>query len=148
MTVFLQKQQQFKRGIQEAIEKESRDKQTREGHVVRECEKYGLDCVWITSYTTQSTDLMRDLEVHLIPGSARQTVQANDITRAIHDMTTEWEQGWIGFSYWSQFLEEERIKFMKDNLWAYANVVSTVCVSDDEVRMLFSCRPASISRRV
>ncbi len=24
---------------------------------------------------------------------------------------------------------------MKDNLWAYANFVSTVCVSDDEVRI-------------
>jgi hypothetical protein len=35
-------------------------------------------------------------------------------------------------------LEEERMEFMKDNLWAYANAVSTVCVSDDEVRFLFS----------
>ena len=32
-----------------------------------------------------------------------------------------------------QDLEDERIEFMKDNMWTYANAVSTVCVSDDEV---------------
>lgn len=32
-----------------------------------------------------------------------------------------------------QDLEAERLEFMKDNMWAYANAVSTVCVSDDEV---------------
>ena len=32
-----------------------------------------------------------------------------------------------------QEIEDVRIEFMKDNIWAYANAVSTVCVSDDEV---------------
>ena len=27
------------------------------------------------------------------------------------------------------------MEFTKDNIWAYANAVSTVCVSDDEVRL-------------
>jgi len=31
-----------------------------------------------------------------------------------------------------QDLEEERIDFLKSNLWTYANIMSTVCVSDDE----------------
>ena len=35
-----------------------------------------------------------------------------------------------------QDIEDERIEFIKDNIWAYANGVSTVCVSDDEVRSL------------
>jgi hypothetical protein len=32
-----------------------------------------------------------------------------------------------------QDLEEERIDFTKSSLWAYANIASTVCVSDDAV---------------
>lgn len=33
-----------------------------------------------------------------------------------------------------QDLEEERIDFMKSSLWSFANIASTVCVSDDAVR--------------
>lgn len=32
-----------------------------------------------------------------------------------------------------QDLEEERIDFTKSSLWSYANISSTVCVSDDAV---------------
>lgn len=31
--------------------------------------------------------------------------------------------------------EEERIEFLKSNMWSYANEVSTVCVADDEVSL-------------
>lgn len=31
-----------------------------------------------------------------------------------------------------QDLEEERMEFIKDNVWLYANSVSSVCVTDDE----------------
>lgn len=34
-------------------------------------------------------------------------------------------------------MEEERIEFIKDNMWGYANAVSTVCVADDEVSCLY-----------
>ncbi len=33
-----------------------------------------------------------------------------------------------------QDLEEERLDFTKSSLWTFANVASTVCVSDDAVR--------------
>lgn len=36
-----------------------------------------------------------------------------------------------------QDLEEERLDFTKSSLWAYANIASTVCVSDDAVCALF-----------
>jgi hypothetical protein len=32
-------------------------------------------------------------------------------------------------------LEEERIDFFKNSLWTFANIASTVCVSDDAVRL-------------
>lgn len=70
---------------------------------------------------------------------ARQTVQANEkdlanFTRALFDLLPEWEAEWKNFSDSCQDLEEERLDFMKDILWAYANDISTVCVADDQVR--------------
>lgn len=32
-----------------------------------------------------------------------------------------------------QDLEEERVDFTKSSLWSFANIASTVCVSDDAV---------------
>ena len=32
-----------------------------------------------------------------------------------------------------QDLEEERLDFTKSSLWTFANIASTVCVSDDAV---------------
>lgn len=37
-----------------------------------------------------------------------------------------------------QDLEEERLDFTKSSLWTFANIASTVCVSDDGV-CLVSC---------
>ena len=58
-------------------------------------------------------------------------------TRVLQETLQKWEQDWKAFCDTCQDLEEERMEFMKDNLWAYANAVSTVCVSDDEVRSQF-----------
>lgn len=37
-----------------------------------------------------------------------------------------------------QDLEEERLDFTKSSLWTYANIASTVCVSDDAVSWYLS----------
>lgn len=37
-----------------------------------------------------------------------------------------------------QDLEEERLDFTKSSLWTYANIASTVCVSDDAVCQIVS----------
>ena len=142
---FMARQQSHKRGIQAQIEKEFKTKQTQEGYVARAREKYEGDCMRINSYTAQSTLIQgRDLEkVHMKLERAQQTVQANqrdyaNFARALQDTMQKWEQSWKAFCDSCQDLEEERIEFMKDNMWAYANAVSTVCVSDDEVRIQLS----------
>ncbi|CDO75954.1 hypothetical protein BN946_scf184888.g4 [Trametes cinnabarina] len=138
-SAFVARQQQHKRGIQAQIEKEFKNKQTQEGYVARAREKYEADCVRINSYTAQSNLIQgRDLEkVHLKLERAQQTVQANqrdyaNFARVLQDTMVKWEQSWKAFCDSCQDLEEDRIEFMKDNMWAYANAVSTVCVSDDE----------------
>ncbi|KAG8220510.1 hypothetical protein J3R82DRAFT_3212 [Butyriboletus roseoflavus] len=136
---FVSKQQHHKKVYQAAIEKEYKVKQTREQHASKAREKYESDCVRINSYTAQSTLVQgKDLEkIHLKLERAQQTVQVNEndyaqFTRVFQETMQKWEQDWKAFCDTCQDLEEERTEFMKDNMWAYANAVSTVCVSDDE----------------
>ncbi|PCH36593.1 hypothetical protein WOLCODRAFT_140515 [Wolfiporia cocos MD-104 SS10] len=137
--VFINKQQHHKKTYQAAIEKELKTKQTQESYVNKAREKYEADCVRINSYTAQST-LMQGKDLDKIQTKlerAQQTVQANErdfanFARALQETVQKWEQDWKSFCDSCQDLEEERLEFMKDNMWAYANAVSTVCVADDE----------------
>ncbi|KAH9925710.1 hypothetical protein B0H21DRAFT_839541 [Amylocystis lapponica] len=138
-TAFLNKQLHHKKTIQAAIEKEFRTKQTQESYVTKAREKYEADCVRINSYTAQST-LMQGKDLDRIRDKldrAQQTVRANErdfsnFARALQDTVAKWEVDWKAFCDSCQDLEEERMEFMKDNMWAFANAVSTVCVADDE----------------
>lgn len=137
---FASRQAQFKRGAQSIVEKAFKNKQTQESYVTKAREKYEADCMRINSYTAQSTLVQgKDLEkIQMKLDRARQTVTANErdfanFARALQGTVEKWEKDWKSFCDACQDLEEERIEFMKDNAWAYANAVSTVCVSDDEV---------------
>ncbi|KAL5531880.1 HOF1 [Sanghuangporus sanghuang] len=136
---FAARQAQFKRGAQSIVEKAFKNKQTQESYVTKAREKYEADCMRINSYTAQSTLVQgKDLEkIQVKLDRARQTVTANErdfanFARALQGTVEKWEKDWKAFCDACQDLEEERIEFMKDNVWAYANAVSTVCVSDDE----------------
>ena len=131
------------RQSQAPIEKSFKAKQTQESYVKKARQKYEDDCVRINSFTAQSTLVQgKDLDkVQTRLERAKQTVQANErefsqFARALADTTSRWEKEWKVFCDSCQDLEEERIEFIKDNMWAYANAVSTVCVSDDEVSHL------------
>ena len=140
--VFVIRQQQHRKIYHFVIEKEFKAKQTRDQQASKAREKYESDCLRINSYTAQSTLVQgKDLEkIHLKLERAQQTVQVNEndyaqTTRTLQDTMLKWEQDWKAFCDTCQDLEEKRIEFMKDNMWAYANAVLTVCVSDDEVRV-------------
>lgn len=114
-------------------------------------QKYEDDCVRINSYTAQSTLVQgKDLEkVQLKLEKAKQTVQANErefnqFARALADTTSRWEKEWKVFCDSCQDLEEERIEYIKDNMWGYANAVSTVCVADDEVSFSLGCLQSKV----
>lgn len=122
------------------MEKKFKAKQAQEAYVSKAREKYKGDCIRITSYTQQSTFAQgKDLErIQAKLKRAQQTVQANEkdfesFTNALMELIPGWEADWKNFCDTSQDLEEERMDFMKDVLWTYANQISTICVSDDEV---------------
>ena len=68
---------------------------------------------------------------------AKAAVSANErdyinFVRALSDTRKRWEVDWRMFCDQFQDEEEQRIEFLKNHLWTYANEVSTVCVADDE----------------
>jgi hypothetical protein len=134
------KQINHRRNRQAVVEKKFKTKQAQEAYVSKAREKYKGDCIRITSYTQQSTFAQgKDLErIQAKLKRAQQTVQANEkdfegFTNTLADLIPGWEADWKSFCDTCQDLEEERMDFMKDLLWTYANQVSTICVSDDEV---------------
>ncbi|KIO28897.1 hypothetical protein M407DRAFT_71276 [Tulasnella calospora MUT 4182] len=136
---FIGKQNNHKKTFQAAIEKSYKAKQTQEKYVEKAREKYESDCVLINSYAAQSTLLQgRELDrVQMKLERAQQTGQANErdyqyFARALEDTCKRWEREWKTYCDQCQDLEDERIEFIKDNAWAYANAVSIVCISDDE----------------
>jgi hypothetical protein len=150
-TNFNKRQQQHHKSTQAGIEKEFKNKQIQETYVNKAREKYENDCMRINSYTAQSQLVQgKDLEkITLKLERTQGTVQANqrefaNYAKALQDTVQKWEVDWKAFCDSCQDMEENRLEFMKDILWAYANSVSTVCVADDEVSLLFQhCRPFS-----
>ncbi|KAI5831484.1 hypothetical protein K523DRAFT_350704 [Schizophyllum commune Tattone D] len=136
---FYARQVQHKKTYQAMIEKQFRQKQEQEARVMKAREKYEADCLLINSYTAQSTLVQgRDLDkITSRLERAQRTVQANErdfanFAKTLQTTAAKWEQDWKDFCDSCQDLEEDRLDFMRDNMWAYANAVSTVCVTDDE----------------
>jgi prophage DNA circulation protein len=128
---------------QASVEKTFKQKQLNETYVAKAKERYEQDCHRVNAYTAQQSLVQgRDLEkVTTKLERAQSTVETNkrdyqNFTRALADTVARWDSEWKAFCDQSQDLEEERLEFMKDNIWAYANAVSTVCVNEDEVRVV------------
>lgn len=51
--------------------------------------------------------------------------------KILEETTGKWNRDWKVACDKFQDLEEERLDFMKSSLWNFANIASTVCVSDD-----------------
>lgn len=51
--------------------------------------------------------------------------------KILEETTGRWNRDWKAAADKFQDLEEERLDFMKSSLWSFANIASTVCVSDD-----------------
>ncbi|TFY66102.1 hypothetical protein EVG20_g4981, partial [Dentipellis fragilis] len=138
-SAFVARQTSHRKGPQAAIEKQFKAKQAHEAHVIKAREKYEADCMRINGLTAQATLVQgKDLEkIQRQLERTQQTVQANEkdyanFSRILQDTSGKWEVDWKTFCDGCQDLEEERMEFTKDNVWAYANAVSIVCVSDDE----------------
>lgn len=140
VTAFAARQNEFKKKAQANVEREFKAKQTQESYVIKARDKYEQDCLRINSFTAQATLVHgKDLvKINQKKERAEQSVGANErdfanFAKAYDETAARWEEIWKTYCDWCQDLEEERMELMRDNLWAYANTVSAVCVADDEV---------------
>lgn len=144
---FSNRVQSQRKGPLSNIEKLYKQKTTQESYVNKSKDKYEQDCIKINGYTAQSSLVQgRDLEkVTSKLDKAQSTVSNNDkdyqnFVRALRDTTLRWNSEWKAYLDQCQDIEEERLDFLKSNLWNYANAISAVCVSDDQ-----SCERVRVS---
>lgn len=144
---FQNRTQSQRKGPLTNIEKLYKQKTTQESYVNKSRDKYEQDCIRINGYTAQSSLVQgRDLEkVTTKLDKAQSTVNGNDkdyqnFVRALKDTTLRWNSEWKSYLDQCQDLEEERLEFLKSNLWNYANAISAVCVADDQ-----SCERVRVS---
>jgi hypothetical protein len=62
---------------------------------------------------------------------ATSNTEYENAVKALEETTVRWNRDWKAAADKFQDLEEERLDFMKSSLWSFANIASTVCVSDD-----------------
>ncbi|KIO28887.1 hypothetical protein M407DRAFT_21964 [Tulasnella calospora MUT 4182] len=136
---FIGKQNNHKATFQAAIEKSYKTKQFQERNVEKARKKYEADSALVDSYTALLTlpqsDALNDTQTKL--ERAERDAQAHqkdykNFTQTLEDTCRRWEGEWKTYCDQCQDLEDERLEYIKDNVWAYANVLSTVCVADDE----------------
>lgn len=62
---------------------------------------------------------------------ATSNTEYENAVKALEETTARWNREWKAAVDKFQDLEEERLDFTKSSLWTFANIASTVCVSDD-----------------
>lgn len=137
------KQINHRRTVQAPLERKFKEKQIQESYVKKSREKYEGDCQRINSYTQQAAYMQGSdlVKVQQKLQRTKQTIQGNEkdfakFSKDLLDLLIPWEKEWKEYCDSCQDLEEERMDFMKDIIWSYVNCISTICVADDQVRIL------------
>ncbi|KAI1424693.1 hypothetical protein F5Y12DRAFT_436271 [Xylaria sp. FL1777] len=124
--------------IQNTVEKILKVK-IQQTHVVNKTrDRYEQDCLRIKGYLAQGHMVMGQeerknkakLEKTQI-SLASSNAEYEAAVKALEDTTARWNREWKAAADKFQDLEEERLDFSKSSLWTFANLASTVCVSDD-----------------
>ncbi|CCU81918.1 putative proline-serine-threonine phosphatase-interacting protein 2 [Blumeria hordei DH14] len=101
-------------------------------------DRYEQECLKIKGYLAQGHMVMGQEErrnkaklektqIHL----AASNTEYENAVKVLEDTTGRWNRDWKAAADKFQDLEEERLDFTKSSLWSFANIASTVCVSDD-----------------
>ncbi|KAJ9151248.1 SH3 domain-containing protein [Pleurostoma richardsiae] len=124
--------------IQNGIEKLLKVKVQQTQHVNKTRDRYEQECLKIKGYLAQGHMVMGQeerknkakLEKTQIALATSNTEYENAV-KALEETTARWNREWKAAADKFQDLEEERLDFTKSSLWTFANIASTVCVSDD-----------------
>ncbi|KAG8525923.1 uncharacterized protein KY384_000685 [Bacidia gigantensis] len=126
--------------VQAGAEKLFKIKQQQTQAANKSRDKYEQDCLKIKGYLAQGHMVMGQEERKNKAKMEKTQIQlastGNEYEAAIkvlEETTGRWNREWKAACDKFQDLEEERLDFMKSSLWTFANIASTVCVSDDAV---------------
>ncbi|KNG85127.1 putative cell division control protein (Cdc15) [Aspergillus nomiae NRRL 13137] len=124
--------------IQTGIERLLKTKMQQTQTVNKTRDRYEQDCLRIKGYLAQGHMVMgqeeRKNKAKLEKTQVQLASSSSEYEAAIkvlEETTGRWNKEWKSACDKFQDLEEERLDFTKSSLWAYANIASTVCVSDD-----------------
>ena len=138
LTAFAGGMKERRKIVQTGIERLLKTKQGQTMHVNKVRDKYEQDCLRIKGYLAQGHMVMgqeeRKNKAKLEKTQINMASNSNEYESAIkvlEETTGRWNKEWKAACDKFQDLEEERIDFMKSSLWSFANIASTVCVSDD-----------------
>ncbi|PWW73905.1 hypothetical protein C7212DRAFT_353524 [Tuber magnatum] len=136
-----------RRIVQGTCEKILQLKMKQTNQVNKTRDRYEQDCLKIKGYLAQGHMVMgqeeRKNKARLEKTQAAlvtSNAEYQEAIKALEGTTARWNKEWKQACDKFQDLEEERIDFLKASLWTFANVASTVCVSDDQ-----SCEKVRVS---
>lgn len=130
---------QKRKAIEANVERLHKLKAQQSAQVERARQVFEQDCHKLNGYSAQQNLLMgRELDknnmklekAHMALDMSRRDYQT--ALRLLQDTTTKWNTEWKTSCDGFQDLEEERISYLKSHLWSYTNIVSSVCVKDDD----------------
>ncbi len=124
--------------VQGGIEKLLKSKNQQTSTVYKSRDRFEQDCLKIKGYLAQGHMVMgqeeRKNKAKLEKTQIQMSSNSNEYEAAVkvlEETTGKWNREWKAACDKFQDLEEERIDFFKSSLWSFANIASTVCVSDD-----------------
>ncbi|XPS73556.1 formin-binding protein [Ascochyta lentis] len=124
--------------VQNGIEKLLKLKMQQTATVNKARDRYEQDCLKIKGFLAQAHMVMgheerknkarlEKTQINLSTTSA----EYEAAVKVLEETTGRWNRDWKAACDKFQDLEEERIDYTKSSLWNFANIASTVCVSDD-----------------
>ncbi|KAF2111621.1 hypothetical protein BDV96DRAFT_173597 [Lophiotrema nucula] len=124
--------------VQGGIEKLLKTKMSQTSAVNKTRDRYEQDCLKIKGFLAQAHMVMGQEERKNKARLEKTQIQLSSTSseyetavKVLEETTGRWNRDWKAACDKFQDLEEERIDFTKNSLWAFANIASTVCVSDD-----------------
>jgi hypothetical protein len=133
--------------VQTGIEKLLKTKNAQTATVNKARDKFEQDCLKIKGYLAQGHMVMgqeeRKNKAKLEKTQVQMSASSQEYELAVkvlEETIGKWNREWKAACDKFQDLEEERIDFFKSSLWSFANIASTVCVSDDQ-----SCEKVRLS---
>ncbi|KAG9299422.1 hypothetical protein G9A89_009374 [Geosiphon pyriformis] len=139
LATFIASQKEKRKQQTLIVDRSLRNKQTQTANLQKAKEKYETECVKMNALlASRQNSIGKDLDKFNFKLEKSQIAlriadqEYQNYLKGASDLTQKWNLDWRVTCDKFQDLEEERIDFLKRNLWLYANLISSSCVADDE----------------